>query len=71
MSGLLPKGCEVVHYFMTEHGGPRHGWVQVISGDVTVNGAHLTAGDGVGLTDEAVIHLTATADAEVLAFDLA
>jgi redox-sensitive bicupin YhaK (pirin superfamily) len=70
MSGLLPTGCEVVHEFMAEQGGPRHGWVQVVSGAVTVNGAQLAAGDGVGLTDEAAIHLTATEDAEVLAFDL-
>ena len=70
MSGLLPKGEEVVHHFMTEDGAPRHGWVQVISGEVTVNGTHLHPGDGVGVTDEAAMHLTATADAEVLAFDL-
>ncbi|QDT17591.1 pirin family protein [Alienimonas californiensis] len=71
LSGLLPAGTEVVHEFDAHNGEPRHGWVQVISGTVTVNGAHLTAGDGVGLTDEAVMHLTATEDAEVLAFDLA
>ncbi|MFH5805425.1 pirin family protein [Alienimonas sp. DA493] len=71
LSGLLPKGTEVVHEFMQHGAEPRHGWVQVISGAVTLNGTHLAAGDGVGVTDEAAMHLTATEDAEVLAFDLA
>ena len=71
MTGLIGAGEEVIHYFMAEGGGPRHGWVQAISGDLTVNGTHLHPGDGVGLTDEAVIHLTASTDCEVLVFDLA
>ena len=70
-TGLLPAGTEIVHEFDAHNGKPRHGWVQVVTGEVTVNGTHLGPGDGVGLTDEAAMHLTATTDAEVLAFDLA
>ena len=70
-SGLLSAGTEIVHEFDPSDGGPRHGWVQLVSGEATVNGVELKAGDGVGLSDEAALHLTATADAEVLAFDLA
>ena len=71
MTGLIPKGEEVIHYFMDDGGSPRHGWVQVISGAVTVQGTHLSAGDGLGVTDEPQMHFTATEDCEVLVFDLA
>lgn len=71
LSGLLPDGCEVVHHFMTDGGMPRHGWIQVVSGAVTVNGTPLGAGDGVGVSDEAAMRITATEEAEMLAFDLA
>jgi redox-sensitive bicupin YhaK (pirin superfamily) len=49
----------------------RHAWVQVASGDVTVNGEALTAGDGAAVSDEAALTLTAASNAEVLVFDLA
>ena len=71
MTGLIDAGEEVIHYFMTENGGPRHAWVQVVSGEVDVNGTHLHPGDGAGLTDEPDIHFTAKTDCEVLVFDLA
>lgn len=49
----------------------RHAWVQVAHGDVTVNGETLRAGDGAAISDESALDLKATADAEVLVFDLA
>jgi redox-sensitive bicupin YhaK (pirin superfamily) len=49
----------------------RHAWVQVIRGDVTVNGESLAAGDGAAISDEAAVELRAESDAEVLLFDLA
>ena len=49
----------------------RHAWVQVASGEVTVNGQSLVAGDGAAVSDEAALDLTARSDAEVLVFDLA
>jgi len=49
----------------------RHAWVQVASGDVTLNGECLSAGDGAAVSDEAALDLTARSDAEVLVFDLA
>jgi redox-sensitive bicupin YhaK (pirin superfamily) len=49
----------------------RHAWVQVARGGVTLNGETLKQGDGAAVSDEAALELTATADAEVLVFDLA
>ena len=49
----------------------RHAWVQVASGDVTVNGVTLAAGDGAALSEEAALDLNVRSDAEVLVFDLA
>ena len=48
----------------------RHAWVQVARGALSVNGNAVTAGDGVALSDEAAVDLAATADSEVLLFDL-
>ncbi len=48
----------------------RLGWVQVVSGDVQVNGQALTTGDGIGLVDESDIKLQTERAAEILVFDL-
>lgn len=48
----------------------RSAWLQVISGDLTVNGEKLVTSDGVGLTQEASVAITANADSEFLLFDL-
>jgi hypothetical protein len=48
----------------------RLGWVQVISGQVTVNGRVLSASDGLGLRDESEISFRADQAAELLVFDL-
>jgi hypothetical protein len=49
----------------------RHAWVQVARGGVTVNGQALGQGDGAAVSEESALELAATADAEVLVFDLA
>lgn len=48
----------------------RHGWIQVLSGAVTVNGAEMDQGDGAALTDERVISCTSDSGAELLLLDL-
>ncbi len=48
----------------------RHGWVQVASGEVAVNGQALHAGDGAAISEEDSIKIGAVKDAEVLLFDL-
>jgi redox-sensitive bicupin YhaK (pirin superfamily) len=49
----------------------RYAWVQVARGAVTVNGQALAEGDGLAVSDETRLTVTATAAAEVLLFDLA
>jgi quercetin 2,3-dioxygenase len=49
----------------------RYAWVQVARGAVTLNDVPLGQGDGAAVSDESSLDLVATADAEVLVFDLA
>jgi len=51
----------------------RHAWLQVITGNVTVNGETLSTGDAVAADSEEALALTAqgSANSEVLLFDLA
>jgi redox-sensitive bicupin YhaK (pirin superfamily) len=48
----------------------RHAWVQVVKGDLAVNGVQLSAGDGLGITEESSLELVASTGSEVLLFDL-
>jgi quercetin 2,3-dioxygenase len=50
--------------------GDRRAWVHVARGEVLVNGARLTAGDGVAIENERSIELTGASEGEVLLFDL-
>jgi quercetin 2,3-dioxygenase len=49
----------------------RHAWVQIARGAVELGGETRKAGDGVALSDEPQVVVTATKPAEVLVFDLA
>jgi quercetin 2,3-dioxygenase len=64
--GLFAAGEKVSHR-MT---GNRHGWVQVIKGDVTVNRSPLQAGDGAAISEETLLDIEATGESEILLFDL-
>lgn len=48
----------------------RHGWVQMIDGDLNVNGNSLSPGDGLAIEREPSLELTTTAGAHFLLFDL-
>jgi redox-sensitive bicupin YhaK (pirin superfamily) len=67
-AGRLPAGGAVRHAMLPR----RHVWLQVARGAVDVNGgeAKLAAGDGLAASDESQLELAATADAELLLFDL-
>lgn len=45
-------------------------WIQLISGEISVNKNHLENGDAVAITDEIKISITAKKDSEFLLFDL-
>lgn len=49
----------------------RYAWVQVIQGDVSLNGTELHAGDAAAVQAEATLHLQVTTTATVMLFDLA
>jgi hypothetical protein len=49
----------------------RHAWLQVLRGRVRVGGQALEAGDGLAVSEEPRLAVTAEADAEVMLFDLA
>ena len=49
----------------------RHAWLQVAKGDVELNGHKLQQGDGAAISHEKTLTVKATADAEILLFDLA
>lgn len=49
----------------------RHAWLQVVRGAVRTNDLPLSAGDGLAVSDEAHLAITAVQSAEVMLFDLA
>ena len=55
--------------------GPgRHAWVQLVGGELDVNGKRLTKGDGAAVSDETKLNLASVGGsgaAEFLLFDLA
>jgi redox-sensitive bicupin YhaK (pirin superfamily) len=65
-AALLKQDETVVHRFAPD----RKGWIQVARGEVTANDVPLAAGDGAALADEDRLSIRASADAEVLLFDL-
>jgi redox-sensitive bicupin YhaK (pirin superfamily) len=66
-SAMLNPGQHVVHELL--HG--RGAWLQVIGGELTLGDVVLTAGDGVGISAERAVSLTAREEAEILLLDLA
>lgn len=71
----LTKGHDVTY----ELAAGRYAWVQVVHGDVTLNGVALAAGDAAAVSDETAIKIqaadaittTGSETSEVLVFDLA
>ncbi len=49
----------------------RHAWLQVLGGIVVMDDDELKEGDGVAVSDEPAIAITAATEAEIMLFDLA
>jgi len=49
----------------------RHAWLQVLRGDISLNEHDLNTSDGAAVSDEALLTIRATTDAEIMLFDLA
>ncbi|MEI9863895.1 MAG: pirin family protein [Limisphaerales bacterium] len=62
---LNPKGK--ASHFMSEH---RHAWIQLITGDLDVNGTNLSAGDGAMIDNEKELRFASEQGAHFLLFDL-
>ncbi len=63
---LLRQGKTISYEFSAE----RYGWVQLIRGEVDLNGLTLKAGDGASISEEKVISLKAIEDGELIFFNL-
>jgi len=63
----LDGGRQVRHELTSD----RHAWLQVLRGDVSLNGLTLSAGDGAAVSDESSLAIGANGPSEVLVFDLA
>ena len=64
--GKLDAGQNVSHPLAAG----RHAWIHVAEGEVNINGAKLSAGDAVGVSEESVLEISATKPSQVLLFDL-
>ena len=62
----FPKGGKLEHAFAAG----RAGWVQLIEGELLVNGKKLRAGDGAAISDEKQLQLESGDSAHFLFFDL-
>ena len=49
----------------------RHAWLQVLRGQIALNGEALQTSDGAAISDETALEIEARDDAEVMLFDLA
>ena len=65
--GTLDPGHEVAHTIAAG----RHAWLQVLRGEVSLNGQSLSDGDGAAISDESSVLIRSEGPSEVLLFDLA
>lgn len=65
-SAVLDPGQHLVH----ELSPGRTAWLHLVEGEVTLGEIVLTTGDGVGVTAERAVSLTAQSEAEILLVDL-
>jgi redox-sensitive bicupin YhaK (pirin superfamily) len=63
----LDSGKQVNH----ELAAGRHAWLQVLRGEVELNGQALRTSDGAAVNDESLLTIAASDNAEVMLFDLA
>lgn len=64
--GSFDAGVEVTHGLDRD----RHAWLQVLRGEIALNGNVLANGDGAALSDESGMQIRAEGPSEVLLFEL-
>ncbi len=62
----LDSGKELAHKLESD----RHAWLQVLRGQVSVNGQPLNTSDGAAVSSERLLEIRSDGDAEVMLFDL-
>jgi quercetin 2,3-dioxygenase len=67
LASTLSDGQTVSH----ELSAGRGAWVQVLRGQIALNGTELAEGDGASIVDEPRLTMSAAQEAEILVFDLA
>lgn len=65
-SAMLDPGQHVVHELSPGH----RAWLHVVSGEATIGDLVVTTGDGVGVTAERAVSVTASEGTEILLLDL-
>ena len=48
----------------------KHVWVQIVSGELLLNGTKLQAGDGAAVSEESVVKIRSSRSSEFLLFEL-
>ena len=48
----------------------KHAWVQIVSGELLLNGIKLQAGDGEAFSEESVVKIRSSRSSEFLLFEL-
>lgn len=66
-STVLPAGQARTYELAID----RYAWVQIVKGEVALNGHTLFPGDAAAVSNETLLTITATTDAEIVLFDLA
>ncbi|MDY6803169.1 MAG: pirin family protein, partial [Cyanobacteriota bacterium] len=66
-AAVMKKGDRLSHS-LPPH---RHGWLQVVRGEITLNNLSLGAGDGAAISDVGELAIAAEDETEFLLFDLA
>ncbi|MBF0626722.1 MAG: pirin family protein [Magnetococcales bacterium] len=64
---ILDSGETAVHLLHPS----RHAWVQVVSGELEINGLRVSGGDGLALSQEREVRAIGRGNTEILLFDLA
>ncbi len=65
-AAFLNENASVNHEFSKGH----KGWLQLVKGEIKVNGQTLNEGDGAAITEEKNLQIESTKNAEFLLFDL-
>lgn len=66
-AAVMPAKGKIEHPLAEE----RYAWLQIVKGDIEMNGNVLKSGDGAAVNREKFLRITANAESEFLLFDLA